>query len=116
MFPTKGNRTKSNLGPYYMPDEVNGVLGTPVPSRTQADMRLQAEFDRTREKYVNMRDFGPRTASDQRMQMEFNPLVREGYCGYAPAPAGDQYFHSPFARTSDNPYNNSSGATYLPLR
>lgn len=117
---------KSVMGPYYMPEDSIGVLGVPVPGRTQADMRLQAEFDRAKENFVNLSAFGPRTRADLAMQQEFNPLVKEGYCGAGSCNMGvvstndNPYFHAPdprIARTSDDPYNPYSKlATYLPLR
>lgn len=96
--------TKSFAGPYYMPQDAIGVLGTPVPDRTSNDQRLQAEFNR--EKFVQFQDFGPRTQKDLMMQAVYNPLVKEGYA----------YGNNMTSKVSDNPNNPySKYASYVAL-
>lgn len=102
---------------YYMPQEKVGVLGFPIPPRSQHDIQQKAMYNSCnmpdltfrrvdpflppKEGFVKLSDFGSRSARDLQMQMEYNPLVKEGYCSSNSGPE--------FAKATDDPYNPYSG-------
>lgn len=106
--------------PYYVKGSWVGVLGTPLPGRSENDSRLQAEFNASKspdtmvfsspnglEKYcgVKMSDFGPRTENDKRMLREFDPYL-EAFKGRAKAKENYSYGGGcTYASTSDQPSN-----------
>jgi len=128
-----------------MPSDSVGVLGSERPERTPYDIRMQAEYDPMnankkeqfcygacggnvvvglnmgnmpeKVKKVNLSDFGPRTANDINMLLQFDPYVekfqrrRENYCG---APVNGDASKCGYAQTSDQP-SNPARAKFLPL-
>lgn len=109
----------SQFKKYYMPSEAVGVLGVPIQSRTKHDLQQNAMFNPIKVKpmlgegFVNLKDLGVRTKMDQAMQMQFNPLIKEGYCS-----GSNDYFSSnpQMAKTTDdpnNPYSSTVTFSYI---
>lgn len=109
----------SRFKKYYMPEDAVGVLGIPIQSRTTYDLKQNVVFNPIKVKpelgegFVHLKDLGVRTKMDRAMQMQFNPLLKEGYC----SGSNDYYPENPqMAKTTDdpnNPYSSSVTFTYI---